>query len=87
MKTEAVSGSATSGARIIAAEYSGAFVGGNIAQTTNIQTTTDWTYYTKVFTTASTTSFIVASCNVRGDNGAATLSMNAWFDDVTLVKN
>lgn len=87
MKTELISGSATSGARIIAAEYSGDFVGGAVKSTTSILTTTDWTQYSITWTTASTARYLVVGGNVRGNNGAADLSMNAWFDDITLVKN
>jgi hypothetical protein len=87
MKTELISGSATSGARIVAAEYSGDFVGGTTKATTSILTTTDWTQYSITWTTASTARYLVVGGNVRGNNGAADLSMNAWYDDITLVKN
>lgn len=49
-------------------------------------TTTDWTFYTTTFTTGATTSYIVFDHRVYGHQGAATLIMDAWFDDIYLAK-
>jgi len=85
IKTEYISGDATVGAQMFAYEYSGAIVGGSLRTTTAIKTTTDWTEYSVTFTTASTTRYLAIGNSIKGHNGTATLSMIAWFDDITLT--
>lgn len=83
MKTQANSGSATSGARMRITERDG--VGGAvITDGTLVTTTTDWTQYTITKTTASTTRFIDVEMFVTGNDGTATLIMDAWFDNIKL---
>lgn len=86
MKTNLVSGSATTGAKITANERNaaGTQVVSNSGST--VLTTTDWTSYTVSFTTNSATRFITLKCVVTGSDGAGTLIMDAWFDDIVLTK-
>lgn len=85
MKTLANSGSATSGATVTIQERDAA-AGNSVSNTgTKIQTTTDWTTYTFSFTTASTTVYLVPRLSVNGSDGAGTLIMDAWFDDIYLA--
>jgi hypothetical protein len=87
MKTQLNSGSATTGARYFIQEYNG--TGATSVTTTNVVTgvvtTTDWTYYTLTFTTNSATRYINPKISINGNDGAATLIMDAWFDDITLT--
>jgi len=86
MKTNVVSGDSNSGASINFNEHSatgGAAVATNA--TTAIKTTTDWTFYTGTFTTNAATSYIVVDPKIYGHTGAATLIMDAWFDDIVLT--
>ena len=78
MKTNVVSGSATSGAflRISA---------GNVSDSTKVKTTTDWTQYTVTVTTGGAISTISIEARIIGNDGAGTLIMDAWFDDITLT--
>ena len=86
MKTRANSGTATTGARCIIQEFNG--TGITSVTTTNVVTgvitTTDWTQYTSTFTTNSATRYINPKFNINGNDGAATLIMDAWFDDIQL---
>ena len=84
MKTDYVSGDATTGARVNFYEISGARATVANNYVGNIKTTTDWTQYTGTFTTAATTRFGVVLPSVMGNNGTATLIMDAWFDDIQL---
>jgi hypothetical protein len=86
MKTTANSGSATSGAGLDAREWNGAgTVGATNVIGTPVTTTTDWTKYSATFTTASTARFIQIRPQVIGNDGTATLIMDAWFDDIKLT--
>jgi hypothetical protein len=78
MKTNYVSGSATSGAFM-------RLVGGNVTDSQKIKTTTDWTKYSINVTTTGTASRIDLEARVLGSDGAATLIMDAWFDDIQLT--
>jgi hypothetical protein len=78
MKTNVVSGSATTGAYI-------RLVGGNVTDSTKVKTTTDWTQYIISVTTTSTTAVLSLEFRITGNDGAATLIMDAWFDDITLT--
>jgi hypothetical protein len=86
MRTVLTSGSATTGARMNFNEYDSAAGNSVSNQGTAVLTTTDWTLYTVTFTTAATTNYIVPRLVLRGNDGAATLIMDAWFDDIYLAK-
>lgn len=85
MKTTANSGAATSGAGVILQEYNGAGTAGTSNTPQKITTTTDWTQYSFTWTTGSTAHFLLAECQVAGNDGTGTLIMDAWFDDIVLV--
>ncbi len=77
MKTNVVSGDAASGAFM-------RLSGGTTADSTKIRTTTDWTQYTLSVTTSSTANKISIEVRIIGNDGAGTLIMDAWFDDIEL---
>jgi len=85
MKTSVVSGDSSHGAYVNVLEYDGASTS-VIADRpgTIVKTTTDWTEYTITFTTSANCNFAVPSLRVYGHTGAATLIMDAWFDDLEL---
>jgi len=86
VKTNLISGSSR-GAYIRAQEFNGTSTTAIVTnETTYIPTTTDWTYYTKTFTTNSDTRFIAVGALIVGTTGTATLIMDAWFDDIVLTK-
>lgn len=92
MKTLVNSGSATTGAYLNVLGYkvdgfSGASGFTGTTSSTTVNTTTDWTSYSITFTTASTAYYLRPELRITGNNGAGTLIMDAWFDDITLVKN
>lgn len=82
IKTNLVSGSAASGARIALVQYNSAATALTTSMTTAVTTTTEWTRYTFAVTTQATCNFIEVQCRVVGNDGTATLIMDAWFDDV-----
>ena len=84
MKTNVVSGSAT-GVNAGIFEYDGQGTNVTSLRTTAVNTTTDKTFYTVTKTTSSTTRFIGAVIILEGSDGAGTLIMDAWFDDITLT--
>jgi hypothetical protein len=84
MKTNLVSGSATSGARMAVVQYSGAAAALTTGLSTAVTTTTDWTEYTFTITTQATCDFIELQCRVTGNDGTATLIMDGWFDDISV---
>lgn len=86
IKTNLVSGTATNGVNIEVSERdaAGTLLVSNLI-TTAIKTTTDWTFYTKTFTTNANTIYIVPRLIVYGHQGTGTLIIDAWFDDVTLT--
>lgn len=86
VKTSLVSGSSTTGVRVFAQTFLGDMIT-SVTSTdlvTGLVTTQDWTQYTATFTTGATARFININCSVTGTNGAATLIMDAWFDDIQL---
>lgn len=86
MKTNYVSGAATSGAAIRFSEFAAGGGGALVFNTgTLIQTTTGWTQYTITFTTSATTAAIEVTPRIIGSDGTATLIMDAWFDDIVLT--
>ena len=86
IKTNLVSGSATTGARCQFAASTGALgTGATTSVATGLVATQDWTQYTGTFTTAATERYITPSLQIVGNDGAGTLIMDAWFDDITLT--
>lgn len=88
MKTNFVSGSATNGARVDCLELSSTsstLVTNSVGSYVKI--TTDWTQYTFTFTTNASTVYLMVRPEIYGHQGAATLIMDAWFDDITVVCN
>lgn len=87
MKTNYVSGDSNSGAVLGIWEYSNTptLLASNSGPTV-VKTTTDWTQYSVTFTTQSATCFVQPVCLIYGHTGTATLIMDAWFDDITLVE-
>lgn len=85
MKTNYTSGDSNDGCFVRAQLYTGTAGSVNTQDGTKIKTTTDWTEYTKTFTTGATTRFIDIQCRVKGDTGTADLNMDAWFDNVVLT--
>lgn len=84
MKTNLVSGSAASGARLALVQYNGAATALTTTQSTAVVTTTGWTKYTFSVTTQATCNFLEVQCRCVGNDGAATLIMDAWFDDISV---
>lgn len=92
MKTLVNSGSATTGAYLSVIGYkvdgfSGASSFTGTTSSTRVNTTTGWTDYSITFTTASTAYYLRPELRIIGNDGTGTLIMDAWFDDITLVKN
>lgn len=87
VKTNLVSGTATTGARAQLIE-SDINDNNKVINTivTGLKTTTDWTLYSVTFTTASTTRKAFPYLTILGNDGAATLIMDAWFDDIDFRK-
>ena len=85
MKTNYVSGDSAAGAGAAVVERSGD--GTALATNTSsyVKVTSDWTKYTKTFTTQATTDNCVIELRVYGHTGTATLIMDAWFDEVVLL--
>lgn len=87
MKTRYVSGDSLHGAALSMLEMD---VNGLALATNNwsnyVKTTTDWTYYTQTFTAGAKTRYIKFDHRVYGHTGAATLIMDAWFDDISLTE-
>jgi hypothetical protein len=83
MKTNYVSGD-SNGARVIVYIANGAFGAITSQNSTLVKTTTDWTSYTVTFTTTSDARYARVCGAVATDVGAATLVMDAWFDDIEL---
>lgn len=84
MKTNLVSGSAASGARLALVQYNNAASALTTTQSTAVLTTTDWTKYSFSVTTQATCSFLEIQCRVVGNDGSATLIMDGWFDDIVI---
>ena len=86
IKTSLISGSATTGARIRHNQLNSAF--GSVAASnivSGIVTTTDWTQYTTTITTNPSAAFMNIELGLTGNDGANTLIMDAWFDDISVT--
>ncbi len=86
MKTTVNSGAATTGAymRVCSTLGDGTTIVDNLVST-NVNTTTSWTQYTVNLTTAISARYIWLDCQLTANDGAGTLIMDAWFDDIVLV--
>lgn len=84
MKTQLNSGSANTGAQVIFSERNGSGSQVGVHNGTGIVTTTGWTKYTITATTTSTTAFALIKLAVTGNDGANTLILDAWFDNIYL---
>jgi hypothetical protein len=84
MRTEYISGDSAAGAYGQMTFRNNAGTALSSAISTNVKTTTDWTYYTLTATAPIRTEFVNFLCSVRGNNGTATLILNAWFDDIQI---
>jgi len=85
MKTVANSGTATTGAHLRLTTFTAAGASVTSVDSTKLLTTVDWTEYTGTFVTGSTAVYIVPLFRVIGNDGSATLIMDAWFDDIYLA--
>ena len=85
VKTNLVSGSATTGARLQFVTSTGTADVTTTTAVTGLVATQDWTQYTGTFTTAATARFITPVMQIVGNDGTGTLIMDAWFDDITLT--
>jgi hypothetical protein len=68
---------------IVERTASGGFVASN--KSTPRVTTTATQQYTITFTTSATTKYLTPKCVIDGSAGAATLTMDAWFDLVSIM--
>lgn len=84
MKTNYVSGDATSGPALRLLQRNGAKVGITTTISTNPKATTDWTYYTGTITTNANARFMVVQGVIDGNTSAATLIMDAWYTNISL---
>ena len=85
VKTNLVSGSATTGARLLFVTSTGTSDVNTTTAVTGLVATQDWTQYTGTFTTAATARFVTPVLQIIGSDGTGTLIMDAWFDDITLT--
>lgn len=86
MKTQVNSGSATSGACFVVGQANEltSVIAPSAAWFPLVNTTTDWTYYAVTFTTSATARYLIPGMQLTGNDGAGTLIMDAWFDDIDL---
>jgi hypothetical protein len=84
MKTNYVSGDSSDGATVNILEIDGSGNDLTAPTSTKIKTTTDWTQYTVTWTTNASTRYLRIRPTIYGHTGAATLIMDAWFDDIVL---
>lgn len=86
MKTNYVSGDSSHGATLVLILHDSAGTQVTTQSISTVKTTTDWTLYTKTFTTGSTTVMGHFEARIYGHTGTGTLIMDAWFDDITFSK-
>jgi hypothetical protein len=87
MKTNYISGDSASGAYFAFLETNSAgTASGQTTTYTPVKTTTDWTEYVMTFTTRADTIWAHPEFRIYGHNGAATLQMEAWFDDLEITQ-
>jgi len=84
IKTQVISGAATTGARLQFVTSTGTNDIATTTVVTGLNTTKDWTLYTTTFTSNATARYVTPVLQIIGNNGAGTLIMDAWFDDIIL---
>lgn len=85
MKTSLISGSANTGATAGVTLFTGNGTVAGSSFNASIATTTDWTYYNYRFQLLNgATRFIEVTFKLNGADGAGTLIMDAYFDDIQL---
>lgn len=85
MKTQNNSGTATTGATAGVAQWSDSGVFQGNSTNTGILTTQDWEQYSFTFQIQNaSTRWLETFVEVKGNDGAATLIMDAWFTDISL---
>jgi len=86
-KTTANSGAATSGlqANLVELNSDGTTQAASTSVFTGVNTTTDWTLYTKQITTTATSNYVRILIDLVGNNGTGTLVMDAWVDGIQMV--
>lgn len=82
MKTNYISGDSADGAYLQFTERTATPTTVTSTLSTKVKTTTDWTEYTGTVIPQATTVYIDIVMLVKGNTGAATLIMDAWFDDI-----
>ena len=85
MRTNLVSGSATSGAFLRINHFNAAGSSVTSTDSTKVQTTTGQTVYTFQLTTGTATTLLIPNMLVVGNDGAATLIMDAYFDNISIT--
>lgn len=85
MRTNLVSGSATSGAFLRINHFNSAGSSVTSTDSTKVQTTTGQTVYTFQLTTGTATTLLIPNMQVVGNDGAATLIMDAYFDAISIT--
>lgn len=85
MKSENCTGDTTSGQTtvVLCSDASGVATG-SFALTPTIKTNIGWTKYTGTFTTPANTAWFHPEFRAYGHTGVATLSMDAYFDDLVI---
>lgn len=85
IKTSLISGGATTGARLQALALNSSMTTVNTYTAVNgLVSTTGWTEYKVTFTTSSSARYLDIALSVVGNDGASTLIMDAWFDDIVV---
>lgn len=85
LKTNYVSGSSSDGAYVQLIESTGNGSTSSNTVSTKVQTTTDWTKYSVVWTSNVNARFVNPQLRIYGHTGTGTLIMDAWFDDIVLT--
>lgn len=87
LKTSPVTGDATTGAVMGAYQYTsaGAYIN-SLGSYTAVKVAQDFTVYEVTFSTGGTGRWVTPYCRVKGNDGTATLIMDAWFADISLTE-
>ena len=88
MKTNVVSGTATTGAKIELAKKDISGTSVEIFGADSVITATAWTLYSFTFTTNSSVGnfYLVPTLQINGQDGVGTLIMDAYFDNIILTE-
>jgi hypothetical protein len=84
MKTNYISGDSNNGAALSVLPANAAGTATATYTSSYVKTTTDWTLYTVNFTTGSTDARGHVELRLYGQSGAATLAMDAWYDNIRI---